>query len=82
MAGLGFRPWFEYVPSKQNVADLPSRGKWAEYFSAIGANAAGKLASGEDASEWMDMVVPDVSGWSVVSGASSPTRARKRRRGR
>ena len=82
VAGLGFRPWFEYVPSKQNVADLPSRGKWAEYFSAIGANAAGKLASGEDASEWMDMVVPDFSGWSVVSGASSPTRARKRRRGR
>ena len=28
VASLGFRPWLEYVPSKQNLADLPSRGKW------------------------------------------------------
>jgi hypothetical protein len=28
VASLGFRPWIEYVPSAQNVADLPSRDKW------------------------------------------------------
>ena len=29
-AALRLRVWFEYVPTHQNVADLPSRGKWRE----------------------------------------------------
>ena len=82
VASIGFRPWFEYVPSAQNVADLPSRGKWAEYYAAIGADAEGRLPSGELASEWVDMKVPDVSGWSAVSAVGASARTRKRRRGR
>ena len=26
-------PWYCRVPSPSNVADLPSRGKWKEFFS-------------------------------------------------
>jgi hypothetical protein len=65
VASLGFRPWIEYVPSAQNVADLPSRDKWSEYYSVIGADEHGFLPSGERASEWIEMNVPDVSGWSA-----------------
>ena len=82
VASIGFRPWFEYVPSKQNVADLPSRGKWEEYFDAIGASASGKLPSGEDASDFIEMVVPEVYGWSSIESTSTAPRSRKRRRGR
>ena len=83
VASLGFRPWFEYVPSAQNVADLPSRDKWSEYYSVIGADERGMLPSGELASEWIEMVVPDVSGWSSISISSGGGRSsRKRRRGK
>ena len=82
VASLGFRPWIEYVPSKQNLADLPSRGMWTEYYDAIGADLEGKFPSGDVASEFMAMVVPDVSGWSAIDEAVSPSRARKRRRRR
>ena len=82
VAGLQFRPWFEYVPSKQNVADLPSRGMWAEYYSAIGADAFGKLPSGAAASSKIEMRIPDVATWSVLSGSGRPPGTRKRRRGR
>ena len=82
-ASLGFRPWIEYVPSAQNLADLPSRDKWVEYYEAIGADSNGRWPSGEKASEWLDMIVPDVSEWSTISGSSSSTRlCKKRRRGR
>jgi hypothetical protein len=83
VASLGFRPWIEYVPSAQNVADLPSRDKWSEYYSVIGADEHGFLPSGERASEWIEMNVPDVSGWSAISSPSSGGRSpRKRRRGK
>ena len=83
VASLGFRPWIEYVPSAQNVADLPSRDKWLEYYSVIGADEHGLLPSGERASEWIEMIVPDVSGWSAISSPSSGGRSpRKRRRGK
>ena len=82
VASLGFRPWIEYVPSAQNVADLPSRDKWSEYYSVIGADEQGLLPSGERASEWIEMQVPDVSGWSSISPPSGSGRSpRKRRRG-
>jgi hypothetical protein len=83
VASLGFRPWIEYVPSAQNVADLPSRDKWLEYYSVIGADEHGLLPSGERASEWIEMIVPDVSGWSAISSPSGGGRSpRKRRRGK
>ena len=83
VASLGFRPWIEYVPSAQNVADLPSRDKWSEYYSVIGADEHGFLPSGERASEWIEMNVPDVSGWSTISSPSGSGRSpRKRRRGK
>jgi hypothetical protein len=83
VASLGFRPWFEYVPSAQNVADLPSRDKWFEYYSVIGADEHGLLPSGKRASEWIEMNVPDVSGWSSISSSASVGRSpRKRRRGK
>lgn len=82
VASLGFRPWLEYVPSKQNLADLPSRGRWAEYYEAIGADVNGKFPSGDVASEFMTMVVPDVSGWSTIDEAAGPSKSRKRRRRR
>ena len=35
-AAIGTRPWFEYVPSKANLADLPSRGEF-ELLERLGA---------------------------------------------
>jgi hypothetical protein len=62
---------------------LPSRDKWLEYYSVIGADEHGLLPSGERASEWIEMIVPDVSGWSAISSPSGGGRSpRKRRRGK
>ena len=36
VAGMRTRPWFEYVPSLANIADLPSRGKY-ELLERLGA---------------------------------------------
>ena len=36
VAGMRTRPWFEYVPSLTNIADLPSRGKY-ELLERLGA---------------------------------------------
>ena len=48
---LDCRVWFEWVPSKASIADLPSRLLYSEYFS-IAPNSA-----------WVRPVVPDVSTW-------------------
>ena len=37
-ARLRFRAWFEWVPSAANIADLPSRGAWDEYFAIFPAS--------------------------------------------
>ena len=71
VAQLRFRPWFEYVPSAQNIADLPSRGKWARFAEVTAGRKARRVP----------MVVPDFSGWSSVSGGALRSSARKRRRG-
>ena len=71
VAQLRFRPWFEYVPSAQNIADLPSRGKWAQFAEVTAGRKARRVP----------MVVPDFSGWSSVSGGALRSSARKRRRG-
>ena len=36
-AKLRLRIWFEYVPSEQNIADLPSRRKWQELYDVFDA---------------------------------------------
>ena len=69
-ARLRFRPWFEYVPSAQNVADLPSRGKWAEYYAAIGSDSSCELT----------MVLPGFSTWAEAASAGAGQK-RKRSRG-
>ena len=59
-ARLKLRTWFEYVPSAQNVADLPSRGAFDKMFDAIDA------VSGQ---EWVvysyDLCYGDFSTWSA-----------------
>ena len=67
-ARVRFRPWFEYVPSAQNVADLPSRGKWSEFYAAIGSGS----------SEELKMVLPGFSTWAEAASAGAE-RKRKRR---
>ena len=32
---LAMRAWFEYVPSEQNVADLPSRDGWDKFYEIL-----------------------------------------------
>ena len=56
-AQLLFRPWFEYVPSRQNLADLPSRDRMGEYLATIFE------ATGATGSQWTDVVFPDFSSW-------------------
>ena len=43
MAELQFRVWWEFVPSAQNVADLPSRGKEDDEDGLL--NALGSVLS-------------------------------------
>lgn len=78
-ARLEFRPWFEYVPSAQNIADLPSRGKWREYYEAIGADASGRGLDGKPASIFVPTVLPDFSTWAAPLAVLP--KSRKRRRG-
>ena len=78
-ASLLFRPWFEWIPSEQNIADLPSRNKLDEYFQAIGAGKDGLNEKGEQVSTFITMVLPDFSSWSAPL-ATLP-RNKKRRRG-
>ena len=71
-AALGMRIWFEYIPTKQNIADLPSRGKLCELFEVYNALSAG--------GEWEEVVysdckVPEFSSWNVP-----PPQQRKRGR--
>ena len=36
LLGATFRLRLEYVPSEQNIADLPSRRRWSEHFNTQG----------------------------------------------
>ena len=71
-ASLQLRAWFEYVPSEQNVADLPSRGAFERMFEVIDAVMGG---------EWECFqylaVLPRFSTW-LAPLASIPKRASKR----
>ena len=55
-AALGANVWFEYVPSKANIADLPSRGDFE------------LLRSNDFKAEWFDLVWPPLSAWSGEYG--------------
>ena len=72
-AALRMRVWFEYVPSEQNIADLPSRGWWDAMYDAISA------VSGD---EWTCisymMKVPDFSSWLAPLSGFVRSAVRKR----
>ena len=44
--------WFDWVPSKANIADLPSRQAYQRYFSLF------------PTSVWVDIVLPAIDSWS------------------
>ena len=71
-ASLRLRSWFEYVPSAQNIADLPSRGRWDKLMEVIDE------ISGH---EWIMFsyraVLPDFSSWTAPL-AALPRRKRQR----
>ena len=75
------RVHFEYVPSKQNLADLPSRGDF-EMMKRVIEEATGifpRLAQ----VQWHDCVVPDFSTWEAalpVAGFKRKTRSGSRGR--
>ena len=56
-ASLGMTIWFEYVPSKQNIADLPSRRDF-ELLRTLG-------------STWIPPVLPSARGWVAVDDSSA-----------
>ena len=61
-AALSMRIWFEWVPSEQNIADLPSRGKESELFQIFDA-VSEEVSGGEwECYEW-EMVLPNFSTW-------------------
>ena len=78
VARVEFRPWFEYIPSAQNIADLPSRAKWAEYYEVIGADAQGRRADGSAASVFVPMVLPDFATWAAPVAQLAPSSKRRR----
>ena len=61
-AALGMRVWFEWIPSEQNIADLPSRGKASELYRIFDAVSDYISGSEWECYEW-DMVIPDFSTW-------------------
>ena len=73
-AALEIRVWFEYVPSEQNVADLPSRGAWERFYEVVDS----VCPAGWRCTEYAFVKFSDFSSW------ESPLRelplARKRAR--
>ena len=77
-ASLCLRTWFEYVPSEQNVADLPSRGAFQRMLDVIEAVSGAEWTVFEYA-----MVLPKFESWLAPLGSlSSRTRNRSGSRGR
>lgn len=71
-ASLRLRAWFEYIPSEQNVADLPSRGAFARMLEVIDA-----VSSGEWTCFTYEPVLPKFSSWMAPVG-DLPARRRNR----
>ena len=71
------RMWFEYVPSEQNIADLPSRRKWCELHRVIDSVSGGSRTCFR-----YDVVIPPYDSWlSPLLGHSSAKRRRHSSRG-
>jgi hypothetical protein len=77
-ANLGLRIHFEYVPSEQNVADLPSRGAFAMMREVIEMVFGSKLVRGQNFFEH-DFVLPSFETWN--SPLAKSTKKRKMRSG-
>ena len=77
-ADLGLRIHFEYVPSAQNVADLPSRGAFARMREVIETAFGRPLVIGQNYFEH-DFVLPSFETWN--SPLAKSTRKRKVRSG-
>ena len=81
-AALRLRSWFEYVPSEQNIADLPSRGMWDRFMEILDAVSGGTWTMFTYAP-----VLPDFSTWDAPLSSLPKRRKRhgsrgaKRRRG-
>ena len=83
-AELGLAIWFEYVPSAQNLADLPSRGRFGEMREVVSRLAELVGASGWT---WADpsadgqgyrVCFPEFSTWEApLESAAGPKRRRK-----
>jgi hypothetical protein len=63
MQALGLRThvYFEYVPSKANIADLPSREGWTELAAEL--RGMRRLSFPSD-----PLVAPDVATWNAPLG--------------
>ena len=77
-ASLMLRAWFEYVPSEQNVADLPSRGAFHRMMEVIDAVSGAEWTLFEHT-----MVLPKFESWlAPVDLLPSRVRHRSGSRGR
>jgi hypothetical protein len=71
------RVWFEYVPSEQNIADLPSRRSWGELHRVIDSVSGGLWTCFR-----YDVVIPSYESWlSPLKGHVSSKRRRHGSRG-
>jgi hypothetical protein len=66
-AALKLSAHFEYIPSEQNIADLPSRGAFSAMYDVI-REATGSQLSDESLVEWHDFTLPDFSTWDSPLG--------------
>ena len=77
-AELHLQIHFEYVPSEQNLADLPSRGAFEKMYEVIRAVTGKDLVRGQNL-HYHDFVLPRFESWK--SPLSKLTKKRKLRSG-
>ena len=66
-AKLRMRVWFEYIPSEQNIADLPSRGWWDKMYEVLS-----ELCCDEWTCIEYTVKLPDFSSWLAPLGQLTP----------
>ena len=77
-ASLSLRAWFEYVPSEQNIADLPSRSAFERMLEVIDVVSGGEWTIFE-----YSMVLPKFESWlAPLDSLSCRKRNRSGSRGR
>ena len=62
LASLRCRVWLEWVPSKANISDLPSRDDDVALLNALDAAHLGDMLSGFDEVEFR---LPPIESWSA-----------------